>query len=108
MANPAGVWWGWFLAPLLFPVELVSHLARPFSLGVRLAATMVADHAVLLAFLGLVPLLVPVPFMVLGLAVSLIQTVVFILLSMIYIGLATADAHASTETEDHEVDGVSA
>ncbi|RYF04349.1 MAG: ATP synthase F0 subunit A, partial [Deltaproteobacteria bacterium] len=93
MANPVGEPWGWLLAPLMFPIELVSHCARPFSLGVRLAANMVGDHAVLLGFLGLVPILVPLPFMVLGLMVSLIQTLVFVLLSMIYIGMATADAH---------------
>lgn len=93
MANPTGQWWGWFLAPLMFPIELVSHVARPFSLGVRLAANMVGDHAVLLGFLSLVPVLVPLPFMALGLIVSIIQTLVFILLSMIYVGLATADAH---------------
>ena len=102
MANPAGKWWGWFLAPLMFPIELVSHCSRPFSLGVRLAANMVGDHAVLLGFLSLVPFLVPLPFMVLGLVVSVVQTLVFVLLSMIYLGLATADAHGD---EDHAHDG---
>ena len=97
MANPAGTWWGWFLAPLMFPLEVVSHCARPFSLGVRLAANMTGDHAVLFAFLGLVPILVPLPFMALGLMVCVIQTLVFVLLTMIYIGLAVADAHG----DDH-------
>ena len=50
MANPAGEWWGWFLSPLMFPIEIVSHFTRPFSLGVRLATNMIADHAVLFAF----------------------------------------------------------
>lgn len=93
MANPTGQWWGWFMAPLMFPIEVVSHIARPFSLGVRLAANMVGDHAVLLGFLALVPILVPLPFMALGLIVSVVQTLVFVLLSMIYIALAVADAH---------------
>jgi len=93
MANPVGERWGWWLAPLMFPVELVSHLARPITLGVRLAANMVGDHAVLAAFLGLVPFLVPLPFLVLGLVVCLIQTFVFVLLTMIYIGMAVADTH---------------
>jgi len=100
MANPAGEWWGWFLAPLMFPIELVSHCARPFSLGVRLAANMVGDHAVLFAFLGLVPVLVPLPFLALGLMVCLIQTLVFILLSMIYIGMAVADAHGEEHHDE--------
>jgi F-type H+-transporting ATPase subunit a len=93
MANPTGQWWGWFMAPLMFPIEIVSHIARPFSLGVRLAANMVGDHAVLLGFMALVPILVPLPFMALGLIVSVVQTLVFVLLSMIYIALATADTH---------------
>jgi F-type H+-transporting ATPase subunit a len=101
MANPTGQWWGWFLAPLMFPIELVSHIARPFSLGVRLAANMVGDHAVLLGFLGLVPILVPLPFMVLGLVVCVVQTLVFILLSMIYIGLATASTHDDPHDTAH-------
>ncbi|RYF06532.1 MAG: ATP synthase F0 subunit A [Deltaproteobacteria bacterium] len=102
MANPTGQWWGWFLAPLMFPIELVSHIARPFSLGVRLAANMVGDHAVLLGFLSLVPILVPLPFMALGLIVSIIQTLVFILLSMIYIGLATAHGHDTADGHSHD------
>jgi F-type H+-transporting ATPase subunit a len=103
MANPVGVWWGWFLAPLMFPIELVSHIARPCSLAIRLAANMVGDHAVVTAFLGLVPILVPLPFMALGLMVVLVQTLVFVLLTMIYIGLAVAgegeEHHGKAEDE---------
>jgi F-type H+-transporting ATPase subunit a len=109
MANPVGTWWGWFLAPLMFPIELVSHCARPFSLGVRLAANMVGDHAVLVGFLSLVPVLVPLPFMVLGLMVSVVQTLVFVLLSMIYIGMATASddhGHAATDASHTATTGL--
>lgn len=101
MANPTGKWWGWFMAPLMFPIELVSNLARPFSLGVRLAANMVGDHAVVLGFLSLVPVLVPLPFMALGLMVSVVQTLVFVLLSTIYLGLATANAHGDEHAAAH-------
>ena len=90
MANPTGQRWGWFLMPLMLPIEIVSHLARPFSLGVRLAANMIGDHAVLTAFLGLVPILVPLPFLALGLFVCVVQTFVFVLLTTIYIALAVA------------------
>lgn len=102
MANPTGQWWGWFLSPLMFPIEVVSHIARPFSLGVRLAANMVGDHAVLTAFLGLVPVLVPLPFLGLGLIVSIIQTLVFVLLSMIYISLAVQSSHGDDHDHKHE------
>jgi F-type H+-transporting ATPase subunit a len=105
MANPAGTSWGWFLSPLMFPLEVVSHCARPFSLTVRLAANMTGDHAVLFAFLGLVPVLVPLPFLTLGLLVCVIQTLVFVLLTMIYIGLATADAHGHDDHGHAEAHG---
>lgn len=102
MANPTGMWWGWFLAPLMFPIEVVSHLARPFSLGVRLSANMMGDHAVLIAFLGLVPIIVPMPFIALGLIVCTVQTLVFCLLSMIYIALAVQEAHHDDHEHEHE------
>ena len=107
MANPTGESWGWFLAPLMLPIEIVSHIARPFSLGVRLATNMIGDHAVLVAFLGLMPVLVPLPFLALGLLVSLIQTFVFVLLSMIYIGLAVEEMHHHDEkSEKHATEGM--
>lgn len=92
LANPVGTWWGWFLMPLMLPIELISLCVRPISLGIRLAANMVGDHAVLLAFAGIFPLLLPLPFYVLGLLVSLIQTAVFVILSCVYIALHTAEA----------------
>jgi F-type H+-transporting ATPase subunit a len=87
-ANPVGAWWGWFLTPLMLPIELISHFARPLSLSLRLLGNMTGDHAVLTVFAGLVPILVPLPFLVLGLAVSIIQTLVFCLLSTVYISMA--------------------
>ena len=91
LANPVGAWWGWFLSPLLLPVEIVGLLVRPLSLSLRLAGNMIGDHKVLFAFAGLVPLLVPLPFYALGLVVSLIQTAVFCILSTVYIALHTAE-----------------
>jgi F-type H+-transporting ATPase subunit a len=104
IANPAGLWWGWFLAPLLFPIELVSLLARPFSLAVRLASNMIGDHAVLAAFLGLVPILVPLPFLALGLIVCIVQTVVFVLLTATYLSLHATPTH----DEHHEAEPAAA
>jgi F-type H+-transporting ATPase subunit a len=89
LGNPCGTWWGWFLSPLFFPVELIGLFVRPFSLGIRLAGNMIGDHKVLLAFVGVMPLLLPLPFFVLGLLVSIIQTVVFCLLTCVYISLHT-------------------
>jgi len=92
LANPVGEWWGWFLAPLLFPIELVGIMVRPFSLAIRLAGNMIGDHKVLLAFAGVMPFLLPLPFMVLGLLVALIQTAVFCILTCVYISLHAQEA----------------
>ena len=76
------------LIPLMLPIELVSHIARPISLMVRLMGNMMADHKVVMSFFALVPILVPLPFMLLGLLVCLIQAVVFCTLAMVYISMA--------------------
>jgi len=76
------------LAPLMLPIELISHIARPMSLSMRLMGNMIADHKVVFSFFALVPVLVPLPFMLLGLLVCLIQALVFCTLAMVYIGMA--------------------
>jgi len=76
------------LAPLMLPIELISHIARPMSLAMRLMGNMLADHKVVLSFFVLVPVLVPLPFMLLGLLVCLIQALVFCTLTMVYISMA--------------------
>jgi F-type H+-transporting ATPase subunit a len=80
----------WILAILMVGIEVISHFARPVSLSVRLCGNMFADHKVVFAFFVLVPLLVPVPFLILGCLVVIVQTLVFSLLSMVYISMAVA------------------
>ena len=82
-----------FLAPLLFLIEVVSHLARVLSLTVRLFANMFAGEMVTLAFFSLVPVVVPVIFMGLHIGVALIQTYIFVLLTCVYLGGAIAHEH---------------
>jgi F-type H+-transporting ATPase subunit a len=77
---------------LMLFIELVSQFARPLSLGIRLMANMTADHMVVAAFLALVPFIVPIPMMLLGCLVVVIQTLVFCLLSTVYISMAIAHA----------------
>lgn len=81
------------LAPLMIPIEIISHLARPFSLAIRLFGNIGGEHAVTLAFYGLVAYLLPVPLMVLGLFAALLQTFVFVLLTQIYIAGSIAHDH---------------
>ena len=83
----------WWLAPLMFVIEVCSHLARILSLTVRLYANMFAGDMVTLVFFSLVPIGVPVVFLGLHLGVSLIQTLIFVLLPMVYIGEAVAHEH---------------
>jgi len=82
-----------WLGPLIFAIELISHIVRPLSLSVRLFGNMTGDHLVLGVFSQLTPILVPVIFMALGLFISFIQAFVFSLLSIVYIGLATEESH---------------
>ena len=89
LAGPA-----WYLAWLVFPIEVISLIVRPITLAVRLMLNMAVDHLILGIFLSLVCVLVPIPIMLLGVLIILIQTLVFTLLTCIYIGLATEhEAH---------------
>jgi F-type H+-transporting ATPase subunit a len=81
------------LAILMVPIELISHLARMLSLTVRLYANMFAGDMVTLIFMSLVPVGVPVIFIGLHIGVSLIQSYVFVLLTMVYLGGAVAEEH---------------
>jgi F-type H+-transporting ATPase subunit a len=83
------------IAILFLPIELVSHCSRPISLGVRLFCNIFGDHQVGNIFLKLVPIGVPVPFILLGLFVAFMQTFVFVILSSVYISMALP--HDETE-----------
>src|SRR2546423_6723787 len=91
----------WWIAPLIFSIELISNLIRPFTLGIRLFANMFADEKVLDTIAHLVPgvtyWLVPILLMPLSLFVAFIQTFVFVLLSQLYlseVSHAPHDGHA--------------
>lgn len=111
--SPKGIG-GWFLAILLFPVEIVSTSARILSLTVRLWANMFASDLIYEIFLGLLaagaifgwskspvlgivlavfPAIIPVAFIGLHIFVSVIQAYVFTVLPAVYLGLATAEEH---------------
>lgn len=83
------------LAVLMFPIETISLCVRPVTLSIRLMLNMAVDHLLVSIFLGLFALLLPLPVMMLGCIVIVVQTLVFCLLTAIYIGLATERA------EDH-------
>jgi F-type H+-transporting ATPase subunit a len=83
----------WWIAWLLFPIEIISHCARVMSLTIRLYANMFASDLVTLVFFSLIPVGIPAIFLGLHFGVSLIQAYVFMLLAMIYLSQAVAHEH---------------
>jgi F-type H+-transporting ATPase subunit a len=83
----------WWLAPLMLPIELISHFIRPFTLALRLFANMRGHEIVLIIITLLVPVIAPLVIVLQGIFVSFIQGFVFILLSMIYIAGAEEEHH---------------
>ena len=83
----------WWIAWLLFPVEIISHLARVMSLTIRLYANMLASDLLALICFSIFPLVAPTAFLGLHFLVSIIQAYVFMLLTTIYIGMAVAHEH---------------
>lgn len=88
LAHFAGpIWW---IAWLMIPVEIISHLARLVSLSFRLYGNMLAGEQVTGVFLRLTYVVIPVIFMALHLFVAFLQAYIFMLLAMIYVSFATA------------------
>jgi F-type H+-transporting ATPase subunit a len=84
----------WPLAPVLFIIELISHFARVMSLSVRLFGNIFGKEKVLGILFALWGLyLAPLPMLLLGVLVSFIQALVFILLSIVYFSIAMEEAH---------------
>jgi F-type H+-transporting ATPase subunit a len=83
----------WWLAPLMIPIEIISHLARMLSLTIRLYANMFAGDMVTLVFFSLVPIGIPILFLTLHIGVSFLQTYIFVLLTTVYLAGAVAEEH---------------
>jgi F-type H+-transporting ATPase subunit a len=96
----------WWIAPMIFLIELISNFIRPFALGIRLFGNMFADEQVVATVAGLKPgvtyWLLPVLLMPLGVFVAFIQTFVFILLSQLYLSEVSHGSHE--EHEEHSED----
>jgi F-type H+-transporting ATPase subunit a len=84
----------WAMAPIMFIIELIGHFARVMSLSVRLFGNIYGKEKVLGIFFALAGLyLAPLPILGLGILVSLIQAIVFMLLSIVYFAGAMEEAH---------------
>jgi F-type H+-transporting ATPase subunit a len=81
------------LAPLMIPIEIISHIARMMSLTIRLYANIFAGDLVTLVFFSLIPIGIPVIFLGLHLFVALLQAYIFVLLATVYLAGAVAEEH---------------
>jgi F-type H+-transporting ATPase subunit a len=86
-----------FLAPIMLPIEVISHLSRILSLSLRLFGNIFGEELVIIILFSIIPFLVPLPMMFLGIITASLQAFIFVLLSTIYLGGAVA-----TEHEHHE------
>jgi F-type H+-transporting ATPase subunit a len=85
----------WWLAPIMIPIEIVGHAARPLSLSLRLFGNMMGHEQIVMVLLVLMPAGYPLLALstVLGIFVGLIQAFIFTLLSMLYIAGALEESH---------------
>jgi F-type H+-transporting ATPase subunit a len=78
------------LAPLMIPIEIISHFSRPVSLSMRLFGNIFAEELLIVIMASIIPFLLPLPFMAVAIFTSIIQAFVFVLLACIYIAGAVA------------------
>ena len=83
----------WWLSPLMLPIEIVSHFVRIVSLSVRLFGNMTGGHIAVCVLFFLAPFLIPSAMTALELLVAVIQTMVFVILTLSYITGALAEEH---------------
>ncbi|MEE9503468.1 MAG: F0F1 ATP synthase subunit A [Candidatus Aminicenantaceae bacterium] len=78
------------LAPLMVPIEIISHFSRPVSLSIRLFGNIFAEEVLIVIMASIVPFFLPLPFMAIAIFTAVIQSFVFVLLACIYIAGAVA------------------
>ncbi|MBA2302163.1 MAG: F0F1 ATP synthase subunit A [Acidobacteria bacterium] len=85
------------LAPIMLPIELISHLSRVMSLSLRLFGNIFGEELVIAILFSIIPFLIPLPMMMLGLVTGGLQAFIFMLLSIIYLQGAVAVEHHHDE-----------
>ena len=86
-----------YMAPLMFPINLISEFSRLISLSMRLFGNVFAGEVLLATMIALAPILIPAVFLGLEILFGFVQALVFALLAMTYIATAIAEHH----TGDH-------
>ena len=90
-----------YMAPLMFPINLISEFSRLISLSMRLFGNVCAGEFLLATMIALAPILIPAVFLGLELLFGFVQALVFALLAMTYIGTAIAEHHSAGHDDDH-------
>ena len=90
------------LAPIMLPIEIISHFSRVMSLSLRLFGNVFGEELVIMILFGIIPFLVPLPMMFLGLITGGLQAFIFMLLSIIYLQGAVAVEHHDEHEHGHE------
>lgn len=98
-APPGAPMW---IAPIYFPIEIISHLSRVLSLSVRLFGNIFGEELVILILFSIVPFIVPLPMMFMGIITGTLQAFIFVMLTMIYLQGAVGDEH---EHDDAAAEG---
>ena len=91
-----------FIAPIMLPIEIISHLSRVLSLSLRLFGNVFGEELVILILFSIVPFIAPLPVMFLGIITMPLQAFIFVMLTMIYLGGAVASEHGHEEAHGHE------
>ncbi|HNV02724.1 MAG TPA: F0F1 ATP synthase subunit A [Vicinamibacterales bacterium] len=103
-----------FIAPIMLPIEIISHLSRVLSLSLRLFGNIFGEELVIVILFSIVPFVVPLPMMFLGIITGSLQAFIFVMLTMIYLSGAVAaehgheDAHAHAHRPARHAEGVAA
>ncbi len=90
-----------YMAPLMFPINLISEFSRLISLSMRLFGNVFAGEVLLATMIALAPIIIPAVFLGLEVLFGFVQALVFALLAMTYIGTAIAEHHAAGHGDDH-------
>jgi F-type H+-transporting ATPase subunit a len=105
-APPGAPLW---IAPIMLPIELISHFSRVLSLSLRLFGNIFGEELVILILASIIPFVVPLPMMLLGLLTSTLQAAIFVMLTMIYLGGAVqSEDHGDEHGHGHETVGAAA
>ncbi|MED5377332.1 MAG: F0F1 ATP synthase subunit A [Acidobacteriota bacterium] len=99
-APPGAPMW---IAPIYFPIEIISHCSRVLSLSVRLFGNVFGEELVILILFSIVPFIVPLPMMLLGIVTGSLQAFIFVMLTMIYLQGAVTVDHDHDQDHDEKV-----